>query len=95
MEEGGATRLVDLSGNDNGPSIDIQPKRGRALIWPNVLDEDLLELDNRTFHEALTVERGSKYGANAWFYLRNYKDDQCDYDALYYITDTYSGTSIQ
>ena len=82
VEEGGATRLTDLTGDDGGISVDVQPKKGRALIWPSVLDEDPSMMDVRTYHEALPVIKGKKFGANAWFHLRNYKDDPCDYDAL-------------
>ena len=82
VEEGGATRLTDLTGDDGGIFMDIQPKKGMALIWPSVLNEDPLDMDVRTYHEALPVLKGRKFGANAWFYLRNFKDDPCDYDLL-------------
>lgn len=36
--------------------------------------------DDRTYHEALVVEKGLKYGANAWLHLRNFKDDDCPYE---------------
>ena len=49
------------------------PKRGRALIWPSVLDEDPSAKDPRTDHQALPVEAGVKYGANAWLHLRDFK----------------------
>lgn len=45
------------------PTQTIMPKRGRALLWPSVLDEDPDEPDERTEHQALPVERGMKYGA--------------------------------
>ncbi len=86
VEEGGATRLNDLTGDDGGIFFDVQPKKGRALIWPNVLDEDPSVMDHRTYHEALPVVRGKKFGANAWFHLRDYKTDKCDYDALNELT---------
>lgn len=87
VNEGGATRLTDLTGDDGGIFVDVQPKKGMALIWPSVLDEDPMTMDDRTYHEALTVVKGKKYGANAWFYNRNVKDDDCDYDAFYSIGD--------
>ena len=37
-------------------------------------------IDDRTYHEALLVEKGLKYGANAWLHLRNFKDDDCPYE---------------
>ena len=49
------------------------PKRGRVLIWPSVLDENPSLKDPRTDHQALPVEEGVKYGANAWLHLRDFK----------------------
>jgi prolyl 4-hydroxylase len=59
---------VDAGGGTNFPDLDItcMPKRGRALLWPSVLNDDPLTMDPRTFHQALPVEGGIKYGANAW-----------------------------
>jgi len=42
------------------------PKQGRALIWPSVRNEDPTRIEQLTHHEALPVEKGVKYGANAW-----------------------------
>lgn len=66
-EEGGGTRFPDLD-------LTVMPKRGRALIWPSVLNEDPMEKDWRTEHEALPVTKGQKYGANAWLHLGDFKD---------------------
>jgi len=82
VTEGGSTRLTDITGDDGGIFLDIQPKKGMALLWPSVLDEDPSAMDDRTYHEALAVLKGRKYGANAWLHLRQYKSDPCDYDAL-------------
>jgi prolyl 4-hydroxylase len=35
------------------------------------LDEDPHEYDDRTYHQALPVIEGLKYGANAWFHQRD------------------------
>jgi len=51
--------------NKNKNSLSVQtvmPKRGRALLWPSVLDEDPNTQDERTDHQALPVEKGIKYG---------------------------------
>lgn len=66
---------VEAGGGTNFPDLDItvMPKRGRALIWPSVLDEDPTKKDSRTYHQALPVEAGIKYGANAWIHLRDFK----------------------
>jgi len=57
VEEGGGTEFHYYN-------ITVQPKRGRALIWPSVKDEDPDEQDPRTEHAALPVIKGVKYGAN-------------------------------
>uniref|UniRef100_A0A7S2KTB1 Fe2OG dioxygenase domain-containing protein n=1 Tax=Skeletonema marinoi TaxID=267567 RepID=A0A7S2KTB1_9STRA len=77
VEEGGGTSFP-LVNNKKG--IVVQPKRGNALLWPSVLDEDPEEKDGRTDHEALPVLKGIKYGANAWIHSRNYtqaEEDDC------------------
>ena len=83
MEEGGGTMFTDLSGNhEDRKNIEmvVQPKKGRALVWPSVLSEDLSQPDQRTWHAALAVTKGVKFGANSWIHQQNYKDDDCDYD---------------
>lgn len=66
VTEGGAT---------NFPMIDITvvPKRGRVLVWPSVSDDDPDVIDIRTRHQALEVEKGIKYAANAWIHRRDYQ----------------------
>ena len=72
VEEGGATRFHELA--EGAEPLDIQPKKGSALIWPSTLDEDILMSDLRTDHEALPVLKGMKYAANAWLHLRDEKN---------------------
>ncbi|EED87314.1 predicted protein [Thalassiosira pseudonana CCMP1335] len=66
VEEGGGTRfpLLDLT---------VQPKRGNAILWASVRDDDPEEKDIRTDHEALPVAKGMKYGANAWIHSEDFK----------------------
>jgi prolyl 4-hydroxylase len=66
VEEGGGTDFPDLG-------LTVQPKRGRVVIWPSVLDEAPDEKDDRTRHQALPVIKGVKYGANAWIHQRDFK----------------------
>jgi len=66
VEAGGGTNFPDLN-------LTVMPKRGRVLIWPSVLNSDPNEKDEGTDHQALPVEAGIKYGANAWFHMRNFK----------------------
>ena len=55
--EGGETYFDDLD-------ISVTPKRGRAVVWPNVKNSDPSKKDKRTKHQALPVISGVKYGAN-------------------------------
>jgi prolyl 4-hydroxylase len=66
---------VEEGGGTNFPGLDltVESKRGRALIWPSVLDEDPNEMDLRTNHQALPVIKGLKYGANAWLHQRDFE----------------------
>jgi len=66
VEAGGGTHFSKLNQT-------VQPKRGRAVIWPSVLDATPNEKDPRTDHEALPVREGVKYGANAWIHQRDFK----------------------
>jgi hypothetical protein len=50
----------------NRLNITVTPKLGRALLWPSVLNDRPHHQDERTYHEALPVDVGVKYGANAW-----------------------------
>jgi len=66
VEEGGGTRFGELN-------LTVQPKRGKMVLWPSVLNEDPLDWDPRTMHEALPVIAGRKHGSNAWLHLRDFK----------------------
>lgn len=66
VEAGGGTAFPNMG------NLTIVPKKGRALLWPSVLDEDPSAEDMRTRHEALVVHAGLKYAANAWIHLYNY-----------------------
>eukprot|EP00591_Stephanopyxis_turris_P001653 CAMPEP_0195513742 /NCGR_PEP_ID=MMETSP0794_2-20130614/5329_1 /TAXON_ID=515487 /ORGANISM="Stephanopyxis turris, Strain CCMP 815" /LENGTH=66 /DNA_ID=CAMNT_0040641831 /DNA_START=18 /DNA_END=215 /DNA_ORIENTATION=- len=59
VEAGGGTHFPYL--NEDG--FTISPKKGRAVLWPSVLDKYPSRMDPRTFHEALEVEKGKKFGA--------------------------------
>jgi prolyl 4-hydroxylase len=72
VEEGGGTRFNELS--ETARPVDVKPKKGSAVLWPSVLDKDVLTRDIRTDHEALVVEKGMKYAANAWLHLRDEKN---------------------
>mmetsp|Transcript_26831 Transcript_26831/g.44727 ORF Transcript_26831/g.44727 Transcript_26831/m.44727 type:complete len:316 (-) Transcript_26831:250-1197(-) len=68
---------VELGGGTNFPLLNnmtVMPKKGKALIWPSVKNEDPHAKDPRTDHQALPVEKGVKYGANAWVHQRDFKE---------------------
>jgi prolyl 4-hydroxylase len=65
VEEGGETVFTELG-------IKVKPKKGRALLWPSVLDEDPQSQDPRTLHAAAPVVAGTKYAANAWMHLYDF-----------------------
>jgi len=71
---------VEQGGETNFPRIglSVQPKRGRAVLWPSAFDYDLNLNDIRSDHQAMPVIKGIKYGANAWIHLRDVKGDQND-----------------
>jgi prolyl 4-hydroxylase len=50
-------------------NVTVQPKRGRAVLWPSVLDHKPSLRDDRTDHEAVHVRKGTKYGANYWLHM--------------------------
>lgn len=62
---GGGTRFSHLN-------LTVEAKRGRAVFWPSVLDDDpsgiRVTSDQRTTHEALTVTKGQKFAANMWLH---------------------------
>jgi prolyl 4-hydroxylase len=66
---------VDEGGGTNFPNLNltVAPKKGRAVLWPSVLNDDPNSEDTRTNHEALAVVRGVKYGFNSWIHQRDFK----------------------
>jgi len=61
VEAGGETAFTTLG-------IKVQPKRGRAIMWPNVDYQNDKQQNPRTTHAALPVIKGEKYGANKWIH---------------------------
>lgn len=66
VEEGGETSFSKLG-------LDIKPKKGRALVWPSVQNDNPNEWDDRMFHEAKDVIKGEKRAANHWIHLYDYE----------------------
>lgn len=67
VEEGGGTRFNKLD-------LEVQPRRGGAVLWPSVLSDDPHKKDDRTMHEAMPVIKGVKYGANVWVHMNDFQD---------------------
>ena len=66
---------VEGGGGTNFPELDItiEPKRGRALIWPSVYNNDPMAQDPRMSHQALEVTAGTKFAANGWFHMYDFE----------------------
>ena len=65
----------DAGGETSFPSLDLKitPKKGKAVLWPNVYMRNPDANDRRTQHEALPVKKGTKYAANLWLHQRDFK----------------------
>jgi prolyl 4-hydroxylase len=66
VEKDGGTHFPELN-------ITVNPKKGRAVLWPSVLNHDPNSQEIRTNHEALAVAQGVKYGFNTWIHQREFK----------------------
>lgn len=69
VEGGGGTNFPDLD-------LTIMPGKGKALLWPSVLDSEPMGPDERTRHQALPVEQGTKFAANGWIHMFDYVGPQ-------------------
>ena len=65
-DAGGETAFPELG-------LSVTPKKGRALIWPNVRLDSPDESDRRMFHAGAPVLRGLKYGINLWWHPFPYR----------------------
>uniref|UniRef100_A0A7S4EGS1 Fe2OG dioxygenase domain-containing protein n=1 Tax=Pseudo-nitzschia australis TaxID=44445 RepID=A0A7S4EGS1_9STRA len=73
VEGGGETIFPRLN-------LTVTPQKGRAIVWPSVLDSNPRTIDRRTRHAALSVTKGVKYGANLWFHLKPLKRKWFNYE---------------
>jgi len=69
VESGGGTDFPDLG-------IKVTPKKGRAVLWPSIYNSDPMKADKRMMHQALPVDAGLKFGANAWIHMFDYQASQ-------------------
>lgn len=54
-------------------NVSVAPKRGTALLWPNVQDTDVRRADMRTEHEAIAPTAGRKFSANLWLHQYDFR----------------------
>ena len=69
VEDGGETWFPTLKNQE----VKVKPVKGRAILWPSVLDSDLEKPDHQTFHAALPVKKGVKHAVNAWIHLYDFE----------------------
>jgi 2OG-Fe(II) oxygenase superfamily len=81
VEDGGSTKFPFVN-------VTVRPKRGRLLLWPNVLHTQPNMLDIRMFHQALPALRGTKYVANLWIHQRLVRPPSC------YLTEDVSSIEL-
>merc|ERR1712113_858884 len=53
--------------------VKVKPKKGLAIIWPNVANENPEEVNMLMEHEASPVKEGLKRAANLWIHLYDHK----------------------
>ncbi len=51
----------------------MKPRRGSAVLWPSVMNDNPTQQDPRTNHGAQPVKKGIKYAANSWIHLYNFQ----------------------
>lgn len=75
--QGGETNFPDVIVNKttNQVGVKVRPKKGRAIMWPNVDEFDMFTQNELTRHAALPVEdkKAQKFSANVWVHLHDFK----------------------
>merc|ERR1712157_276895 len=72
VDDGGGTQFSNCIKDCDIRAI-VNPKKGKGLLWHNVMLNDPNVIDEHTHHEASPVLKGVKYAANAWIHLRDFK----------------------
>ena len=73
VPSGGGTHFPYLN-------LTVTPKRGRVLIFPNILNDKVTTEEKMTPHEALPVQQGVKYAVSMYVHQKDYKTpfyEQC------------------
>lgn len=53
--------------------LKVKPKKGSAILWPSVRDQEPNQTEHGTYHEAMPVLHGVKYGANVWLHNHDFR----------------------
>ena len=63
-------------GETNFPRLNltIKAKKGSACVWTSILDSDPYQRDDRTDHQSLPVETGTKFGVNYWIHMYPFRE---------------------
>jgi hypothetical protein len=70
---GGETAFPNVPSPTGNGHLIVEPKLGHAILWPSVQDQQPMEADGRTDHEAMPVHEGVKFGANMWIHQFSFK----------------------
>jgi len=76
VTSGGETAFPELG-------LSITPKKGKAMLFPSVLNSDPMVEDLCSEHEAKPVIEGVKHAANVWIHMRdfqNWSEEDCPED---------------
>jgi len=73
VEEGGETDFPDLVLPSGKKGLSVKPKKGKALLWPSLMNGDVTKIDYRTMHQAKPVIKGLKLAANVWAHQHDYQ----------------------
>lgn len=66
VEEGGETNFPQVG-------VKVTPRKGSAVLWPSTYDNNPMQQDPRTHHEAMVVKKGIKFAANSWIHLYDFQ----------------------
>lgn len=66
VDEGGGTRFADLG-------VTVPARKGSAVLWPSVMNEDPDRDEPLTNHEGLPPRSGIKFASNVWIHNYDYR----------------------
>ena len=70
LEQGQGGETVFKYAGADGKMLFVQPRKGRAVLWPNTLDVQPLEREMQAFHAGAPLRSGVKYAVNQWIRQR-------------------------